>query len=448
MRAELERRPLIFLFAALVIGITANVQIWNLVFFPIFFFIASTLSRRVWVTVGLLLGLAVMPDLGQLKNAGFVQADSLVTSRPKVTEFRWTVLGNVGGVPLLLVGSGSPPSEGQLLEIAGTVTPSVNPDELAGILVVDRFRILKDPPFMFQWAEHWRDSVKVFVQGCNLSREDQDLLLGICFSSDELSQSELQDALKGGWLRIMSASGIQAMGLAWILEAVFRFVPVPRLATVGLLTLTLILYALATGHHASTERAIFVIILSRWAFVFRREPDVLSALALTGTLILFLDPWQVYSLGFHLTLLTVAAFSLFTKRISAREKGIGARIGLGAEALWRGIAIGSFAGVPLVAQRIHQFSLAGLPAVALLITVVPVVVAMAFGSHAIWLAIPSAGIGLLGTLVEPLIAGRRMVLEIQGGLSYSVAVPSFSGYLLVLYYGAWLLTWGKRARPA
>lgn len=446
MRTELERRPLVFLFLALVLGLTSISHSWNLIFLPFLFWAGRPVRTKAWLAGGFLVGLGLIPPAVALTTGGVIRAEMTVESPPKPNPFGWTARSRSNGVPIVLAGDTEAPEVGQVLHVSGELKPFPAEEPLAGLLKVKSLEVVQDAPWPIRWADSWRRGLDRLLMETSLNEADRSFLEAICFGSDLLGREELGRAQAEGWLRLVSASGVQVLAVAALLEAVFRIAPVPRPAFLIALTILLGIYALAAGHHASTERAVVAVVLSRWAYMFGRCPDTLSALSLGGVLILLLDPRQVYALGFQMTMLTVGAFAIFGVRRFGRRKGNRFQSALSDGV--RSTAIASLAGLPLIAQSLHEISLGGILAVALVVSVVPLLILATFAAQLISLVLPLAGLGLVEAVVTPLSQGARALLDLTTVPNFTFAIPAFSGYVLAAYYGLWLLIGRTRARPA
>lgn len=82
----------------------------------------------------------------------------------------------------------------------------------------------------------------------------------------------------------------------------------------------MIFYGAFTGNSVSTLRAVIMFLLYAGARIIGRTYDMLSALALSGILILLDNPGYLYHSGFLLSYLAVAGIGILTPVLSERKR--------------------------------------------------------------------------------------------------------------------------------
>lgn len=448
MRTELERRPLLFLLSGLIIGISANLNSFNLSLLPLIFIVGRPVRARLYLASAFVLGLLLAPQDITLTHKDFVRARAHVDSRSHESSTGWTATGTLDGVRVLLVGQKSAPQEGQEIEFSGTASAMTPRQNRLAVIKVENYSVVEEAPLPVSLAQAWYGSVEGFLKSTSLNGEDGHFLLAMCFGRDVLDREELSEARQTGWIRLMSASGLQVLTLVALLEACSKLVPIPRPALIALMIAVLLVYAIASGHHASTERAILIVLTSRCAYLFQKRADLLSSLALAAIAILIFDPNELFSLGFQVTCVVVAAIALFgghpkTVGRTLQERIFGVWIGA-----MRSCLILSLAGLPLIAQTLHEVSLQGVLASLAVVALVPFLIGVTLLSHAISLFLPSAGCALIDLLMAPAVEGMGVLFDSVARLGVAWSVPEFSGYVLLVYYAAWLTLWRKSARPS
>ena len=125
----------------------------------------------------------------------------------------------------------------------------------------------------------------------------------------------------------MAASGLHVFVLAMLLRGAFSLLPIPQGA--GPVASRSGSPSVLRGRYRFPTLGLFgQSLLPRWRPrrpSVRREPDLLSALGLAGIVCLVLSPESIYEMGFQISFLTVAAFSLLLVRFQERQTGVLAR---------------------------------------------------------------------------------------------------------------------------
>jgi competence protein ComEC len=207
-----------------------------------------------------------------------------------------------------------------------------------------------------------------------------------------------------------------------------------------ILAVFLLVYCTAAGLHPGIIRAALMTTLMFGAFNLRREPDILSALALTAILELLWRPSWIYEFGFQLSFVAVATIALWLPhRSKTTHKPIASRILFVAAS----VVVMFVAAAPIIAYQTGELNLAAPVVGCLIVPAIP----------------PLVAFGLLGwglALASPLIAGFWMKLtvapfagwvlaasELSGRASgFQIAIPPFNAYVLLPVYV--LLAYGSR----
>ena len=443
LRRELAHRPLVLMAVALCVGLTAVLHPLNLAFLA-----PLLVARRpVPVALVLLLGLTLAPRPAPiLPGARWVDGSATVLGVPSETPYglaadvdvdrhRWRTSfpgdaavsrGEVWAVKGLAKPLGEAGEGLRLRGIEGRLTPRSLVKRANG-------------PLVWRLADGWRRSYSAFVRS-SLDPGAARWLEAFAFRIDSLDDEERDALTRTGTVHLVAASGVHVAALGVILMAVGGLIGAPRSATLGVVFAVLALYAMATGLHLPTVRAALAFAVGSSAYLVRREPDGLSALALATLVYLPFDPAAVYGVGFQLSTAVVGMLVLWPRRegppartalVHLREKAYE----LGAVSL-----IASLASAPLVA--LHEGEIALLSVPANLVAVPPVVAALALS-----LALHPLRAGW----AMPLVGG--LVLFAQSAIGWFDALPRavvpvgpFWPYLLAPFYGAWIAFWRPRAR--
>lgn len=250
-------------------------------------------------------------------------------------------------------------------------------------------------------------------------------------------------------LHVLTAAGLHVLLIALAIQALMGLMPVPHWAQLGALALILCLFVLITGFQTSTIRASIFALVIRSAHLFRREPDALSAVSVTGILLLVFDPVEATHLGFQLTIFAAFAFALFQRNKPKLEKTAKGLIGTNVKRSVRMTLIATLSTAPILAQTQHlvigQSVLASLLSTFVLAPILGLSVLLYGGS---FLSQSAAAWGLQ-TLVAPLLLWIEGVMHALAQVGFlQMDVPYFSGYWLVLFYACLLAVWRPLVRRA
>ncbi|HEY0867842.1 MAG TPA: ComEC/Rec2 family competence protein [Fimbriimonas sp.] len=444
MKKELEARPLLLLAIGLIAGLVARNHLPSLAIPLALVVLLPQWPPRAWLLGGVSLGILLSPpEVTPVVSRTFVDCGAVVAGTPKLYEDRTTVpIASGEDLYLMQTSPDADLARGDRIHVRGVVRPLSESSErhllsqgIVGRIRASYLRVERHGFRPYRWAEAIRRSFLRFTDR-TLPKPIAAAVDALCFNVDTYLDRDAKDDLrKTGTIHIVSASGLHVMVLAGALMALLSLLPAPRGAQILLLTAFLALYACATGLQGPIVRASMVAMAGLSAYLVRRDPDPLSALALAATAVLLANPREVYDVGFQLSFITVGAFVLFLPRSEERP----------ATASWlRASLVASAASAPLVGYTFGSIPLLSIPANALVAMVVPAIVVLgmgAFGASFIWASLAQ---GLM-LAVAPMVGWLYIAVELCARPSFSVLyVPEFSGYWLVPVYGAFLLVWRRR----
>ncbi len=239
---------------------------------------------------------------------------------------------------------------------------------------------------------------------------------------------------RSGVSHIMAVSGLHLglvawlffVSIKWLLSLSYRvtlMTDIRRLAAI-ITTVPIIAYALLTGLHISTQRAMVMVLVFLWSFIIGREKDVWSSLSLAALIILTLNGDALFTVSFQLSFIAVAGilwlapliFSRIAKFKKDKEffnKGqilhsiLTYTIGL--------IAVTTAATImtiPLIAHHFHRFSIVALPAN---LTIVPII--------GLWV-IPLGLLSSISVLLSSTLAAFLLSLG-EFGLNLAISLVQF-----------------------
>lgn len=241
----------------------------------------------------------------------------------------------------------------------------------------------------------------------------------------------LQDA---GIYHLFAISGAHIAIISFLMFSLFRVLRVPNRPSYVFLMVFLVLYALLVEGRPSIVRATVMALAFLIGKLFWKDINLINTLALSALVLLFFNPFHLFTLGFQLTFLATLAILLFFPKIIRYLPKLPLRISE-IFALSMAAQIGV---LPLVAQAFNRvtfesllLNLAALPLVAL-------IMAGGYIFLTLSLLIPAVGVVLAKALVllVDLFTFLPRLLE-ETSLSFRVPTP----HLMVVlgYYGLLLL---------
>ncbi len=343
---------------------------------------------------------------------------------------------------------------GERIRVRGVAKPlSEGSMPLASRGIVGRItpvsiQVLHEAPWICRAGEAWRDSFASFCQKW-LAPQAAAETEAVCFNiSSALDPASRQALTRSGTIHIVSASGLHVGLIALVLFGVLSLFPIPRAAQLALLASVLVLYAVASGLHPPVVRASIMAIVLAGAYLVRREPDMLSALALAAIVQLLWTPRALFEPGFQISFVVVTAFALFAFRSSRKKRSAREQIRERAKNVLKGTALATLASAPLAAYSFGAVSFTSIFANLGIAIVLPFLVVTAMAAHLISFIIAPLGVGLMVGFVGPLAGWLDFTASRMGSEWAAISVPAFSGYWLLLTYGLLFFIWRPRLRPA
>lgn len=458
MREQIERRLLVVACIGGLVGIAAKANVWNLVFLPALVFFLRPPTAKAVTAAACALWLAFSPamDLRAVQGREFYTGLVTVLSVPRVTRAGTACEVDAQGARMdMRIPRGREVGLGDRIAVRAVVDP---PNESETGLFESRGLVGRMRPFdmevvrpglsVFRWASSWRESV---IRLCSkaLERRPAAAVDALCFNVDSDIDRGLQSNLRRtGTIHVVSASGLHvvivAFALLWLLERL----PIPRRFCLAVVSVALFLYVGAAGLNPPVVRAAAMAVLVLGAYLFRREPDWLSALALAALGCMVVLPSSVMEAGFQLSFAVIAGLGLFGRRSYG---GVGAfgRLWTGFKNIAHVAIVASVVSAPLVAYHFGMISLVSVLANVLIAFVIAPIVIATLVAQAVSPVSAALAAGLMKLVVEPLSGWFLWVVDSLGQMRWAaVDTPPFSAYWLIPIYGAMLCLWRKRVREA
>lgn len=425
MIRQITARPFVCLLLGFLVGLNLPFAHW--IFAP--GVVSATLFRQrwmAWLSFGLVAsGVALMwqptvsvspgPFSGSIRLTGFPEYRQGLT----IVPFRGGVLKISGQVSA---------AAGEVWKVSGDVTEAKSGVVRATFATLDSRSIFSPIGTFRVWA----------IRRINQLYGERDgpwvNALTFNFASD-LDRPDKAALVQSGTFHLVSASGLHVWVLALFAHFLLVSFGVKRHSQLLLIGLLLLGYCLLTGFHPPTVRSSLMWLVTSVAYLVRRSPDGLSAIALSGVLWLSVAPQDAFSPSFQLSYVVTSALVVwFEKRREFAE-------------WWRGLEVSlvaSFAAEPLGAWWFGRIILVG-PITNILVELASsVVVVLGFLS-----VIPGIG-EILVPFCRPLLWWMQWITDLAAQVPSLVLAPrSFPPLLLVAYY-LLLLTvlWGRFYRPA
>ncbi len=461
MRKEIENRPLLLVCLSILCGFGVKELLIFVVVPALFVLLLRSRRSLAILATGTVIGFAIFPSESpyQISKNKFFNGKLNITSIPSphsnmmVCEasdgrFRYQFrfdrnLSITLGDSVKAVGVVEPPNE--------IVADSFKANGLVGVLKAapGRVEIVSRGWFVWRAATSWRNnflewSSQVLGRGANVSVE------ALCFNvSTNLTPDYKESLQRTGTIHIISASGMHVMIVAVFLQFCLSYLPIPKLGRIGILSAVLLLYAAAAGLEAPVVRSASMCIVLMSAYAFRKEGDILSALASVCLIYLLFDPNSIRQVGFQLSFLSVASLGLFG--FYEKEEGISlySNILNIIKYTLRASAVVSLATAPVVAYHFGIVSLiAPIANLAVAFVLGPIVIATIASALTMGWAAPVSA-GLLVVVAMPLAKWIEVSVTAMADLPFaSINVPGFSALWLLPIYALFGISWKRHARKA
>lgn len=451
MKKEIEGRPA--LVAA--IGLCMGVTVWQ---YPLngalglalFLWLSGPRPRRL-LMICFLLG-CVLPKIQSHPPLAKGWQVLNVRQRTRWTENRFgaSMLGETGGNLVSVYvkqGAVMTSGPGELLEVRGVVKPENSHKPGTSLAQVSATKVTSlAPPGLWEgWATRWRDDFLRFNTRF-APPEDVARLQAVCFGdTDGFGSDELQLARESGTLQPLLASGLQVMGLAFLVETLLQLIGVPRAFMILVLGFALGTFGLVVQLKSNVIRNVMTVLLGRSAYLVRRSPDSLSAACLIGSCSVLLDWQSVFRPGFILGMTALLSYHL-TSSSPLPSASWQEAVAQGSALLLRRSAWCFVFLLPVQALLFHHVSLTSALLMPVVIGFVPLLVALAILAHGISIMYLPLAVGCQTALVLPLERWLFAGLNALESISWGVDVPAFSAYLLLPYWLLAVYLWRQFAR--
>lgn len=296
-------------------------------------------------------------------------------------------------------------------------------------------------------ANSFRLSFVQFVMN-NTNPNLTGLVQAICLNvNGDIGFTLFDDLRRTGTVHIVTASGLHCMIVATFLAVLLLRVPIHRVGQLIILVVFLFFYAAAAGFHPPIIRATITVLLASFAYVFRREPDGISALSAAGIVTLLMAPESIGEVGFQLSNIAVMSLLMFSAWPNETSTALESSLQNALRLAQSNLLVTSVL-APIIAYHFGMFSVVSIIANLLVVPVIPFAVLGAMGAFGLSFAPPFSFL-LMRFIVEPQTGWILFCVESLSRLPWAVLeVPNFSAYWLIVIYALIAMLWTFKKRPA
>ncbi|NLB62285.1 MAG: ComEC/Rec2 family competence protein [Clostridiales bacterium] len=140
-------------------------------------------------------------------------------------------------------------------------------------------------------------------------------LILLAKASSEIDYDTLSNIRNSGIAHLFALSGLHIAIFAWVLMLVLK--RLPPLVKYSILTVFLVVYTAVAGFPPSLVRSQIMSLFIFSADVFTRRNDTLTSLSASLILMLFINPFQIFSVGLLLSFFAVLGLLLLTNPLQA-----------------------------------------------------------------------------------------------------------------------------------
>ncbi len=272
----------------------------------------------------------------------------------------------------------------------------------------------------------------------------------------------LDDFAATGTIHILATAGLHIGILTILLLSLFKLIRIPLRPRVVLTALIILGFVLVAGSRPAVTRAGIMAAVALASMLFNRTADRITLLALAGSIILWLNPAEIFEPGFQMTFATVSVLIAFTKpyllwlkpfkeshlKLGSHDNSLLATLSHNFAGLLYVSFFAMIGSWPIVAQYFHEFSVISVVAN---LFVVPVVGLLFIGGIVVAITAPIVqpiaiffGFHCIPPVVRFLIGTVSLLARIPYAV---IAVPSPGWIIITIYYGMLLYIAAKFPKP-
>lgn len=281
-----------------------------------------------------------------------------------------------------------------------------------------------------------KNTVLAIVEYC-LDKNQAGLLAGMIIGyKDGLDEEAFNAFSRAGLTHIMVASGMNVAFIILPLTFIFKKMHLPNLPANLITILVLILFVFVTGFSASVVRAVIMGIIILTGKIIMRETDIYTSIAAAAVILLSVNPFTLFDIGFQLSFAATISLVLFYPKIKVYtvHKYI-------PEIISDTLAATLAAQVGVIPVTLYYFNNLSIISILSNLLVVPVVqIITIIGFIMVFTGLLNIyGALLVGYINNTFLSFVLFVTETSAKLPFaSIKLPTPSLTLILLYY-CWLL---------
>lgn len=277
----------------------------------------------------------------------------------------------------------------------------------------------------------------------SLPKEQAGLLNGMLIGVREGLNDDVKKAFSdSGLTHIMAVSGMNVAFIVFPLAFIFKKLHIKKIKTNILIMLFLIIFVFITGFSPSVLRAVIMAITILIGQIIMRDSDAISCVALSALILLLVNPYYLFDIGFQLSYLATISIILFYKSIKEFIKNW--RIP-GAISDVLSVTIAAQIGViMIIAFYFNKVSLVSILSNLFVVPVVEVVTILGF-AMAILGQVSVILSQIIGCINYLLLSFILFVTKFSASLPFAtIKVVTPSIFLLLVYYSFMLLLYFRK----
>lgn len=302
-------KPILYIFIVFILSsFTYEIYYYNklmAVTIAISFFLGLSIYKKYLVSIVMLL-FFIISIINNWWFYSYVPEENSIIRIEKIQGYYGR--GKVEGRNINLMINSKDLKSGDRILAKGDFIPSLNMAKgIIGDYKIDDYKVLKPDLIynLFRRREYIfnkiRDKIGIRKAG---------LISSLAFGyTDELDSDDEEEMKSLGIAHIVSVSGLHMVLVYGVLRLVVGY---------KLSLIILLVYVFFTGALPSSVRSYIMILIMNMAPIVKRNYNSLSALSLSGIIILLYKPYSIFNLGFILSFLATLGIILYNKKIEKR----------------------------------------------------------------------------------------------------------------------------------
>jgi competence protein ComEC len=137
-----------------------------------------------------------------------------------------------------------------------------------------------------------------------------------------------QSMVRSGTVHVLVVSGFNVGLVAFFFDLILKILRLRRRIRIIVILPVIFLYCALTGCSNPVLRATVMGSLAIIALLCKREPDMCNLLALAFLIIIFIDPWQLFDVGFQLSFASVLGIIFAAQKLNCITGANGRKPGI------------------------------------------------------------------------------------------------------------------------